>query len=116
MKAQAKRERKLNVKRSAKWTDERRQAEMKAKKIANKPIKTEKKRLRLLTRKKKLEIQAHKLLAEANKAGEVYEALTRLKEVSSRRRCRHGIEAINSPDADLVGQRGRGEGCQRQDV
>lgn len=85
-KAQAKRERKLNITRSAKWTEERR-AEMKAKKLANKPQKMERKRLRLLSRKKKLEIQAHRLLAEAKKSGELYEAMTRVKQVRPSQEC-----------------------------
>jgi hypothetical protein len=37
--------------------------------------------MRLLSRSKKLELQAHKLLAEAKRAAQQYEQMTRAKEV-----------------------------------
>ncbi|PHH63620.1 hypothetical protein CDD82_1853 [Ophiocordyceps australis] len=79
LKAEAKRARKENVKRSGKWTKEH-QLEIKDKMKALKPVKDEKKRLRLLTRSKMLEIQAAKLLEDSRRAAREYERMTAKKE------------------------------------
>jgi len=79
-KAEAKQGRKVKAARVAKWDTERR-AQEKLKKLANQPVKQEKKRRRLLARAEKLEAQASKMLLEASKARARYEHLTDLKEV-----------------------------------
>jgi hypothetical protein len=80
-KSAAKQARKANVKRAAKWTDERKALD-KLKKIANKPRKDERKRLRMIQRAEKLEEQSKKLYIEAQKARARFAYLTELKEVS----------------------------------
>jgi hypothetical protein len=82
-KSEAKQARKANVKRAAKWTEERRALD-KLKKIANKPRKDERKRQRMLKRADKLEEQAKKLHIEAQKARARFAYLTKIKEVSLR--------------------------------
>jgi len=81
-KAAAKKERKANIKRSGKWTEERRE-EMKAKKSEKSmdPAKRERRRLRLLQRHQKLTVQAEKFAAEAQKALAQYKYMTEAKEV-----------------------------------
>ncbi|KAI1377399.1 small acidic protein family-domain-containing protein [Hypoxylon crocopeplum] len=66
-KSEAKQARKANVGRAAKWNDERKAAD-KLKKLANRPLKQEKRRRRLRLRAQKLEAQAVKLMAEAQRA------------------------------------------------
>ncbi len=81
-KAEAKRGRKANVPRAAKWTDERRAAD-KLKKLANRPLKEEKRRKRMLVRYEKLKKQGAKMILEAEKALAQYKLLTQVKEVRS---------------------------------
>lgn len=53
---------------------------MKLKKIANKPLKTERKRQRLLIRAEKLRKQGAKMLADADKAEAQFYQMTKNKE------------------------------------
>lgn len=66
-KSEAKQARKLNVQPSAKWTPERK-AEMKLKKIANKPAKDAKRKNKLTSRIQKYKIQADKMIMMSKRA------------------------------------------------
>lgn len=66
-KSAAKQARKQNVKRAAKWTDERRALD-KEKKLANRPVRKEKRNSRLRVRAERFEAKARQLWAEAQRA------------------------------------------------
>ena len=65
-------------------TKEERKALKKAKAIANKPIRDEKKRQRMLKRSKQLERKANQFLAEAKRIAQEYQKLTEAKKVRPR--------------------------------
>jgi hypothetical protein len=80
-KADAKKARKANVKRAGKWTEERR-AEDKLKKLAALPGKKERLLNRSLKRAQKLEEQAKRMWAEAQKARARHAVLMEQRKVS----------------------------------